>query len=354
MKRLLQNILIVLLLAVSLTGSLKAQEPVDTVGSFTGIEVSTAVDKADIYIGDLITYTLTITYDSSLTLEPPPLGANLGAFDVKDFQPDKERKLEDGRIENTTLFKLSTFTTGDYVIPPIPVFFKLPDGSRKVLLSEGVPIKVQSLLFNTDDSADIKPLKSQYEFEPDKTIYVASGLTVLLLAAIIYAILWYRKRRRWGAEIVDTREPWEIASEKLALLKQSGLVENRQFKEYYFLLTELYREYLGKIYKMNYLDMTTDEFREAFQLVEATDNIYERTLTLFRHADLVKFAKMIPERDRCDTDFENIHQMIEQTRIAYIRKQEKETNLPDKTASSSGERKFPDNPQITDTPEAKR
>ena len=55
------------------------------------IEIKTSVDLAEAYIGDLITYTMTITYDSTIELVPPPLGANLGAFDVKDYQADVRR-----------------------------------------------------------------------------------------------------------------------------------------------------------------------------------------------------------------------------------------------------------------------
>src|SRR5512138_714655 len=101
-----------------LTGSgARAQSPADTVQAIPGMEIKTSVDKAEVYIGDLITYKVTITHDSSITLVPPPLGANLGAFDVKDYQADIETKLDGGRVQNQTTFVLSTFTTGDYIIP---------------------------------------------------------------------------------------------------------------------------------------------------------------------------------------------------------------------------------------------
>ena len=58
--------ILILTLAMScLAGAVAAQEEVDTVGSLPGIEVETSVDKAEIYIGDLITYTVAITYDST-------------------------------------------------------------------------------------------------------------------------------------------------------------------------------------------------------------------------------------------------------------------------------------------------
>ena len=140
-----RNIL-ALLIPILVAVAARAQKPVDTVASLSGIEVNTSVDRAESYIGDLITYTLTIRYDSAYHLVPPPLGANLGSFDVKDYKPDVETKLEGGRLQSQTTFVLSTYTTGDYVIPPLPILFVLPDSTRKLLMSEAAPIKILSLL----------------------------------------------------------------------------------------------------------------------------------------------------------------------------------------------------------------
>ncbi|HWR81907.1 MAG TPA: hypothetical protein VN285_01245, partial [Candidatus Deferrimicrobium sp.] len=148
-----------------------AQQEADTVASLAGIEIQTSVDRAEIYVGDLITYELTILHDPSIELVPPPLGANLGAFDVKDYESDVRSKAPDGRTMNVSKFILSTFTTGAYVIPPLPVLFVLPDSSRKVVLSEAVPITVKSLLAEGADSADVRPLKAPYEFKRDLTPY---------------------------------------------------------------------------------------------------------------------------------------------------------------------------------------
>ena len=167
----------------------------DTVGSLPGIEIETSVDHAEAYIGDLITYQVAIRYDSSAySLIPPPLGANLGAFDVKDYEPDVVKRLDGDRVESRTIFVLSTFTTGEYTIPPLPVIFELPDSTRKVLLAEPVPITIKSLLADAGDSVDIKPLKEQYAFRAGLLIILPlgwyraggnrSGVGALLLAAL--------------------------------------------------------------------------------------------------------------------------------------------------------------------------
>lgn len=314
-------ILILTLTLSCLAGAVAAQEEVDTVGSLPGIQVETSVDKAEIYIGDLITYTVAITYDSTIELIPPPLGANLGMFDVKDYQPDIESKLPDGRIRSETVFKVSTFTTGDYVIPPVPVIFNMPDSTKKAVLAEPVPIKVLSMLENAGDSVDIHPLKAQFEFQRDYTRYYIWGALALVVVIGAVVLIWILiRRRKLKEEPVDMRPPWEIAFEKLAMLREKNLISQERYKEYYFELTETYRDFLGRIYEIDVLEMTTEEFLERFDKIELPGNTYDDSMALLRHADLVKFAKQVPEPGRPDTDLQAAHDMIETIRVEQERK----------------------------------
>jgi len=305
-----------------------AQGPVDTVGSLQGIEINTSVDRAESYIGDLITYTLTIVYDSTYNLIPPPLGANLGAFEVKDFQPDIESTLDDGRLESRTIFVLSTYTTGDYTIPPLPVVFILPDSTRKVMLAEPIPIRILSLLdLAGTDTLDIKPLKAPYEFPPDYTMYYVYGgigLLVLAIAAIAFG-WWLWKRQRAKAQL-DLRSPWEIAFEKLAFLKvqflDGELADQSRAKEFYVQLTEIVRAYLGRIYMTDVLEMTTEEFLDTFHEIELPEETYLQLGDFFHHADQVKFAKLMPERVRIEDDFMSAHDVVERVRADHERRQE--------------------------------
>ncbi len=325
---------------ICLVGEVRAQS--DTVKTLPGIEITTSVDSATVTIGDLITYTISIVYDSTYELVPPPLGANLGAFDVKDYAPDNRSTLKDGRLKNETIFKLSTFTTGDYVIPPVPVMFVLKDGSRKVLLAEPVPITVKSVLLDTSDSADIKPLKPQYEFERNLTKYIYWGVGILLLLLAYVGIWWWLRKRRGLGAPEDRRTPWEIAFAELAQLEQKNLLTGGKFKDYYFELTEIGRKYLGKMFGADVLEMTTEEFLDHFKTVDLPGGTFDECSALLHHADLVKFAKLTPELDRCKADFDIVHRQIDRVRQFAEEKRAAEiaasNTPPTPTATTGGTR----------------
>lgn len=293
---------------------------VDTVKSAPGITIETAVDKSEIYIGDLINYRLTVIHDSNIVLTPPPIGANLGAFDVKDYQADGEVRLPNGQIKLESRFLLTTFTTGDYVIPPIPVEFMLPDSSVKYLISEPTPIRVKSLLAESADTSDIRDIKGPIVFKEDRTMYYVLGGVLLLLLAGGY-IYWRIRRRRAGlAAPLDTRKPWEIAFEQLALLESKKYLTEQKFKIFYIELTDIIRAFLGRVYQIPALDMTTEEFLVAVEKTEIPVEIKERLGIFLKFADLVKFAKLIPEPERPAADFEEARFFVEQVRLSEISK----------------------------------
>jgi len=108
-----------------------------------------------------------------------------------------------------------------------------------------------------------------------------------------------------------------IFIEKLANLKQQRLPTEVRFKEYYINLSETAREYLGRIYGINVLDMTTEEFLSHFEKTEAPDGAFNSVAEFLQHADLVKCARHIPQIERTEFDFEQVYGLVEAIRADY-------------------------------------
>jgi hypothetical protein len=206
---------------------------------------------------------------------------------------------------------------------------------RRVMLAEGIPIKIKSLLENAGDSVDIRPLKGPYEFKRNYLpYYIIGGALVVLLAVAGY--LWRRwRQRRVTAEQIDLRPAWEIAFEKLAILREKKLLDDGKHKTYYLELTEIIRGYLGRMYDLTALDMTTTEFLELLGDLTLPDDLHERVSKFLHHADLVKFAKYVPDTARSQQEYETAHDIVDLVRADYMQRQQAQLHLADQQPAAT-------------------
>jgi hypothetical protein len=281
------------------------------------VDVTSAVDHQSVFIGDLINYTVSITYDSTVRLTPPPIGANLGGFDVKEYHVGEEQKLKGGRLRQTIDFKICTFTTGDYIIPGMPIQYIVPpDSNLKFISVDPLKITVKSLLADTTavDTVKPRPLKGQISLaRSHTTLYIFIAALALLAGTAAYVII--RRRRLKASEaFVDLRPAWEIAYADLALLKEQNLLDKGELKLFYFQMTEIIRKYLGKKFEFNAVDLTTSEIDDALLQMPVPDEIRSELSSFMSDADLVKFAKFIPPPDRPDRDWETAYNLVVKTK----------------------------------------
>jgi hypothetical protein len=296
---------IVLVLLISLATALNAQDR---------ISVESTIDKQTITIGDRIAYTVKITSDTSLVVDSLTVGTNLGSFEVKDYKP-RQSSVKDGSRTSNESFEITTFTTGEYTIPPVTIRYRTPSGEMKSIATDPLPIKVNSLL-SGEQGEDIKPLKPQKEFPRQfPTLWVIMG-SVLIAGAILFLWLYRRARRPidLSTAVADTRLPWEIALEELTKLRASDLLARGEYKLFYLELSDIFRRYLERRYGIYALERTTIEIIMEFRKL-ALDKREEKVINDFLEGcDLVKFAKMIPTTEDVERDYSVAKEFVLQTR----------------------------------------
>lgn len=291
------------------------------------IEVAASVNKQTAYIGDIIEYTVTITYDSTIILTPPAVGLNLGQFDVKDYKVKEEEKLDNGRYRQQLWFGMRTFTTGDYVIPPLPIEYMTSDSTRQIISSDPIKITIKSVIAEGEamDSLTIRDLKKQASLESGWPLWLILTVTGLGLLGLALGIWWWAKKRAGEEqEYVDPRPSWEIAFADLALLKNKSYLEDGDLKLYYLELTEIIRRYLGKKFEFEAIDLTTTEIDEYFETIEFDRDFQSGLISFLRHADLIKFAKFVPPPEQPDEDWQTAYELINVSKDMPVIKPEQE------------------------------
>ena len=93
------------------------------------------------------------------------------------------------------------------------------------------------------------------------------------------------------------------------------------------------------MYGVDVLEMTTTEFIARFAETDLPGEHYDNVCTFLKHADLVKFAKLVPELERTGDDFHLVHSLISDVRDEHLRRREAEIEMKKakRTAVSDGE-----------------
>ncbi len=308
-----------------------AQDDVDSRPAATAPEVSASVDRVEAFVGDAITFVITVVADSVTKVAPLNIEKKLGDFEIQDKQLSDAETLKDGKRRYQTTLKLWALKTGEFQIPSVPVYYTNPGASVDSLLTSALTVTVASVVGENVDSASIKPLRDPLEDPLGlKQGFLYSPLfwgIVIALALIAGALVWRYSRKREGeAAWVDPRPAWEIALDRLAGLRNEPLLEQGLFKQYYSELTDTLRDYLGTALETHTLDMTTAELLSTVERGSITAVYKPQIAATLRQADMIKFAKATPPAGRPEEDFETVYSVIVSIRddLAESRRKEEE------------------------------
>lgn len=284
------------------------------------ISITSSVDKANVKIGDLIQYTVRVTHDEEIQVKMPGHGANLGGFEIRDYNVEKPKK-EDGQIVSEAVYTISTFFVGEFDIPPLTIYYQFPgDTIHQSLTTEKIHIVVESL--KASEAGDIREVKHPLEIERSRWIlwrWIFLGLLILLCGLIGYLI--YRQKKL-GKNIIPVREapprpPHEIALEALQALQESDLLQNNQIKEYYIEISEIIRQYIGGRYFVIAMEMTTTEVLQGLKKEDIAENHLNMFESFLNRCDLVKFAKHIPTNQEHEETFQQAIDLVTQTQLIF-------------------------------------
>lgn len=283
------------------------------------IEVTAEVDKSVITIGDRITYTLKINRDKNLKIEQPGPAANLGMFEIKDYEiHDPVEK--DGNIVEQYDYTISVFDTGKFVIPPFPVAFFPSDTSKKyqIIKSEPIEITVESLL--SAENNEIKDIKPPLLIPMNYARIILIGGCILVLASVIFFLFYYYKKKKQGKPLFRKeviRPAHEIAFEELEKLLGTSYLEEKKYKQFFSQLSDILKHYLENRFFITAMEETTTELLESLQEIDLKDGAFEKAKEVLDLSDLIKFAKYEPQTEEIEKTIELTKEFIHITQLEF-------------------------------------
>lgn len=190
---------------------------------------------------------------------------------------------------------IAFFKTGDFTVGPLAIELLFANAVKEKEQSGTVTIRIRSLLGKNDK--DIKPLKKLLAIKgnPLHLLKYCAAIGLILLLGVILLILKHKMRKKSFHEDTSLPAP-EIELElRVRELWQKKLPQKGEYKLFFILLGEIIKHFLARAYNFSADDFTTTEIIVHLKNNEKDSDIVVGMEDIFQQADLVKFAKQIPE-----------------------------------------------------------
>lgn len=278
------------------------------------VDVAASVDTPAVYLGDIVTYRLLITYDDGDTVMAVPHGVNLYAFQVRDYRPIKRHRTTTGQWREGDLYEITAYRPGTYAIPPIPIEYRTASGKTGELVTQPLTVEIRSLgVTESDTLRDIKP-PVDLPAKVRRWVWVALACTGAAVAGVVAFAVW--RKHRQGAGEPAPLEP-EVVDElaELDRIPAADLVAQGAIRELYFLVSEAMRRYVGRRYRIAAMELTHEELADELEAANVSAADATLLLMFLGECDLVKFARFIPPYDEVNGLLERARQIVRETQF---------------------------------------
>lgn len=302
-------------------------------------QVTSSIDSTKIKIGEQITYKIQVEADT-IDLVVFPEGQTFSPLEMIESYKIDTSKIE-SKYNFIKKYGLTQFDSGFYTIPRQKVVI-----GDKTYFTDSLKVEVNNIVVDTTKQGlyDIKPI---IEVEKSKSNFWRNLLYILLILALVSALVYWfiwRKKPLTEEEQIALLPPYDRAKLALKKLDESQYLKNEAIKEYYSELTFIIRKYLDEKVYDRALESTTDELINMLKLlkdgnqIELSNDDIRNLETIFKRADLVKFAKSKPDIALAEIDRNTIDIEIDHVKEALPELTEEE-KLLDQQYKEEQERK---------------
>ncbi len=252
-----------------------------------------------------------------------PLLPAVGTFEI--VAPEKGIEKVEGDVKTTTRrWTILPVRMGIEKLPPIEVPYRTASNAEGSVSTLPLRIYIRGHLENDNDPALGKsPPLVDIVTTNWVLIWILSVLGALVVAALIGWVLVLALRQRFDAlkPKAPPRPAIEVAMERLARIEAQSDAEldgGRRVAE----TVDTLREYLGRRYNIDALEMTTNELMRQLPTLDLRGIEVAQVRQLLEDADLVKFARLMPPEDEARRPATTVRSIVQATWIVEEKAEE--------------------------------
>jgi len=292
------------------------------------IKVTAKPDTSALLIGDQTGFTVTADIPAGLSAYlSSPSDTLAGKIIILRKDPRDTSLSADGSMRITDRYLVTSFDSGSYAIPPFYAEITSGDSLRRyysdysfldVVRPDVTPQDTTDVIFDI-----IPPRGAPVTFRE-----VLPWIIIILITSLIVWLLARFLPRNPLKRFIRPPAPPEpahiVALRDLQALKEEGLWQKGEIKEYYSRLSDIIRRYLDNRYGISSPELTTDETVRMLQKAAVTTTgqmaLVKELLSI---SDMVKFAKYLPDSGVHETSIEGAVRFVDETRVPDVIPEEK-------------------------------
>ena len=276
-------------------------------------EINSGVLSNTVNIGEQINYFLNVEVDTVQKIEFPE-DIQIIPMEVLEVFPTDTQKVKNKYLL-TKKYAIIQFDSGFYQIPPQRVLlngFSRLSKSVKIRVND---VKVDTLKQNLFEIKPFNPVNRNYDDLINKLLLYL--VIIIFIVGIVYALIIYRRKISEKKKMIP---PFEKAIKALKELEKREPIFQEEYKKYYSELTDVVRRYLEEEANIDALESTSDQLLLKLELYKDSGKLglEESTIknlkTVLNTADLVKFARAVPEKGVVKLDRTLVEKVVVETK----------------------------------------
>ena len=278
--------------------------------------VNAYVESDSILIGKELNYTIDVNAEKVENIIFPD-STSFVPFELISETKVDTIKQDDG-FRFSKKYGITSFDEGDFIIPKI----KIQIGD-KLFSTDSKKITVNLVEVDTTKQGlyDIKPAFDKFSSFEILKLSLKNNYPVILLAVFLVLILFYFRSKVIEffnplLNIKPALRPIELIKKRLSDLEKINIDTAAEIKFFYSELTFALRSFFEKEVYDKALESTTIELilklnnLSEIKSFAITKNSINRIEDIFKRADLVKFAKYLPEKSVIKKDLKIINEEV--------------------------------------------
>ena len=265
--------------------------------------LSSKLDKETLALGEVGILRIQISNLQSKDVQSAPKNELL-PFHFEEVKDSTSKKAD----TYDRIIEFAIFEEGNFIIPELE--FKVNGRILKTIPYQIEVIntaqkgdQINDIMKNKEVHLDVQDYWQLYKW------YILGALIVLALIFVIYQLIKYGKRRK-DSPVVMTNQTLR----ELDQLKKKKYIETGNYRSFYVELIDISRNFITKQYKIPADVLLTDDLIDVMKMNNSISPENEKIIEeIFLRGDLVKFAKIFPDQENMQNDFDQLKTFVKRS-----------------------------------------